>query len=182
MDDIFSNLENSETKKNFSLFEILLQMRNKEIDLFWQRNNYFLALNSAFALSVTLKLDSSNILVIIIPFFGILISFLWWRVALGSRFWQAYWSQKLREMESNISPKRFFNRNREESQATVKCYLKTNPIKGILRNFIYGQVLKGFSTTWQMILLPIVFLLFYVLMLVFSLLKLFNLWSFKCCV
>lgn len=146
-------------------FSIALQMRTKEIDLFWQRNNYFLVLNTAIAAGIV----SSNKFATIIASFGIIISILWFQASLGSRFWNARWSQRLRDLEEEIQDsKNLFNRDKEIAISDVRRYFQRDADQSIFGKFIRRQVLKGHSTTLSMIKLPLVFLMLYIILLLYS--------------
>ena len=73
-------------KTNRELLDIALETRNFEISLFWQRSNYFLILNTAISTGALLKFSDQNYLSLILSVFGMLVSFLWIQVNLGSKF------------------------------------------------------------------------------------------------
>jgi hypothetical protein len=84
------------------LYPILVNTRNLEIGLFWQRSNYFLALNSAIAFGF-FNLHEARY-VWIFALLGLLSSLLWVWVCLGSKYWQTRWEQRLMDFENEISP------------------------------------------------------------------------------
>lgn len=68
------------------IFEMVLNTRNLEINLFWQRSNYFLVLSTALAVAF-FSLQKS----VYAPFVaavGLVVCWFWFRVALGGKFWQ----------------------------------------------------------------------------------------------
>lgn len=83
-------------------FKITLELRNMEIQLYWQRSNFFLALNTAIAVGFFSQKDPSFTLPLSI--LGFSCSFLWFLVNLGSKFWQARWEEKLRDVETEVAP------------------------------------------------------------------------------
>lgn len=66
-------------------FKTALATRNLEINLFWQRCNYFLVLNSALAVGF-FSLAQTRFQ-IPLAFLGLISSWLWFRVSLGSKYW-----------------------------------------------------------------------------------------------
>lgn len=86
--------------------DIALKNRNLEIQLFWQRSNYFLVLNSAIALaffSFIAKSGGDNkMMPIAMAIFGLIASFLWIRILLGGKFWQSYWESTLKSVERRL--------------------------------------------------------------------------------
>ncbi len=94
-------MSQSESKNNIKptlekkdLYKVALDTRNFEISLFWQRSNYFLALNSALALGF-FNLKEQGLYGLVMAIFGIIVSYLWVRVNLGSKFWQSRWERRL---------------------------------------------------------------------------------------
>ncbi len=75
-------------------YRTVLETRNLEIRLFWQRSNYFLVLNTALGTGFfVVKGDGFALLLSIL---GVVGSTLWLCVNLGSKFWQVRWEQQLR--------------------------------------------------------------------------------------
>jgi hypothetical protein len=75
------------------LYRTLLDTRNLEISLFWQRSNYFLVLNSGIAFGFFNSMKPR--FAIIFAVIGFVASVLWFWVCLGSKFWQARWEHRL---------------------------------------------------------------------------------------
>jgi hypothetical protein len=92
----------SSSLEDKDIFQAVLDTRNLEITLFWQRSNYFLALNSALAVGYFAKEPTA--LTSLIAVLGITSSILWYRVVLGSKYWQSRWEDKLFEIESRLAP------------------------------------------------------------------------------
>jgi hypothetical protein len=80
------------------IYKTVLDTRNFEISLFWQRSNYFLALNSVIALGF-FNLRSDSNYSILMAFLGFWASYLWYKVCLGSKFWQSRWEHRLKIIE-----------------------------------------------------------------------------------
>ncbi|GAB4532192.1 MAG: hypothetical protein Tsb0014_16410 [Pleurocapsa sp.] len=91
-------MSNIETKE---LYKIAIETRNFEIKLFWQRSNYFLVLNTAIAVGTFSKISTD--FRISFAALGIVISYLWVCVNLGSKYWQSRWENKVAQLEQEIS-------------------------------------------------------------------------------
>ena len=91
-------MSNEISKKD--LYNIALETRNFEISLFWQRSNYFLALNTAIAVGFFFKANKEYQLWLGI--FGCLVSLLWISINFGSKFWQSRWENRLKIAEENL--------------------------------------------------------------------------------
>ena len=104
------------------LYKIAIETRNLEINLFWQRSNYFLVLNTAIAVGTFSRISPD----FRIPFaaLGIVISYLWVCVNLGSKYWQVRWEYGVAQLENEISKDiDLFSADREKTQAAVKTSL-----------------------------------------------------------
>jgi hypothetical protein len=79
------------------------ETRNLEIQLFWQRSNYFLVLNTALAVGFFSRRDTDGY-AIAIASAGIVVGLLWVRINLGSKYWQARWETRLANVEKQLQP------------------------------------------------------------------------------
>lgn len=121
------------------LYATLIATRNLEVNLFWQRSNYFLALNSAIALGFFNLKDSRYVLLFAVV--ALATSVLWFRVCLGSKYWQTRWEQRLMDFENHHFPGlAFFAADRDRIQADVRRGLEFHPAKGIKR-WIYRKAM-----------------------------------------
>jgi hypothetical protein len=80
-----------------SLYRILIDTRNLEVNLFWQRANYFLVLNSGIVLAIynfTKPIQIRGFATM-----GILASLLWFWACLASKYWQTFWAERLADFE-----------------------------------------------------------------------------------
>ena len=91
-----------EFNQNLERFKIALATRNFEIELFWKRSSYFLALNTALATALAAGLFAlpsvQDDMPFLFMFFGIcvvgfFVCFAWMKVALGSKYWSSHWEQ-----------------------------------------------------------------------------------------
>jgi len=138
-------------------YQTALNTRNFEISLFWQRSNYFLVLNSALALGF-FNLQKQEY-AIFLAVFGFFVSCLWFRVNLGSKFWQLRWEHRLSEIEKQIDPNlHFFAVDLDTVRSDVKNSIKNDRHKGWIRRHLDRQVLKKHSVSYNMTLLSISFM------------------------
>lgn len=159
-------LENSTVP---SELQIALDNRAFEIQLFWQRTNYFLVLITALGIGVFTVND--NLFSILLSTLGMASSFLWFRTNLGSKFWQESW-----EIEVEILAKeqgiRSFEKGLSEIERQVMTSLRDgerNQNKSFYRKWIDGLTLKKYSVTHHMITLSLIStLLWAIIFLVFG--------------
>jgi hypothetical protein len=99
-------------------YKIALETRNLEIRLFWDRSNFFLALNTAIAVGFFSL--NNRAYAPFLAFFGLVCSTLWVLANLGSKFWQARWEHKLAAIEREAYPDaKLFSESYEEISAQV---------------------------------------------------------------
>ena len=104
--------EKEKFDRDMERFKIILQTRDFEIEMFWKRCNYFLVLNTALATALVAGLFASfhNYNGVDVPtwfLFGVCVAgafvcFAWFKVGLGSKFWQSHWEQVAEEMQGSI--------------------------------------------------------------------------------
>src|SRR5260370_38936923 len=82
---------------NLEAYRVAREARNLEMNLFWQRSNYFLVLSTATAFGFFSLKDAKY--GVPLAAFGLAIGFLWIAVNLGSKFWQCQWEYRLRVVE-----------------------------------------------------------------------------------
>lgn len=104
-------------------FKLALEIRNMEIRLFWERSNFYLALNTAVAIGFfSLESESYRLPLACLALFA---SALWAMVNLGSKFWQARWEEKLRQVEEGLENKpNFFVEDYDEIKKQVRRNLE----------------------------------------------------------
>jgi len=161
MENIEAN-NTTNTLKLVEAYDLAYKTRNVEIHLFWQRSNYFLVLNTAIITGITLKLGAADPLGAIFIAFGGFVSFLWYKVNLGSKFWQSRWEQRLHDIEKEISPNpKLFSTDLEGIIEDVRKSMKIEG-KGWWYKFINKKTLKKPSVSRHMISLSIGFMLLYI--------------------
>jgi hypothetical protein len=141
-------------------YKTALDTRNFEISLFWQRSNYFLVLNSALALGF-FNLQRQEY-ALFLALFGFIVSLLWFRVNLGSKFWQSRWEQRLSEIEKKIDPElHFFSADWVIIKSDVENIIKDSSEHkkhGPFRRWVNKQVLTKPSVSIHMIWLSVFFM------------------------
>jgi hypothetical protein len=80
------------------LYQILINTRNLEVSLFWQRSNYFLRLNTGIGFGFFNLREPRYIWTFAI--LGLFSSILWFWGCLGSKYWQTRWEQRLMDFEN----------------------------------------------------------------------------------
>ena len=132
-------------------FETAQDNRKFEIQMFWQRANYFLVLNTALAIGIfTVNSDS---VAIFIALFGMIASYLWFSTNLGARYWQVFWEEEVSKLSKNFGISAF-EISDDEIQAKAKRNLRLSGSH--LRKWVDRQVTKKPSVSYNMILLSLV--------------------------
>jgi hypothetical protein len=148
------------------LYKIALDTRNFEISLFWQRSNYFLALNTAIAAGFFFK--ASKEYQLWLGIFGCLISLLWVSINLGSKFWQSRWENRLKIAEENLDCGiNYFSANWCTIKSDVEESIKFSK-HGVVRNLVDKFVLLKPSVSFVMILLSLLFVCLWILLTMLS--------------
>jgi len=143
------------TIEDKDIYKTALDTRNFEISLFWQRSNYFLVLNSALALGFFNLKEQKYTLVLAI--FGGIVSWLWFCVNLGSKFWQTRWEHRISIIENAIAPElKFFSADWDTIYDDVSQSLAGS---SVLRRLKRWFVLKKPSVSNQMMWLSVCFML-----------------------
>jgi len=162
-----SDAENTKTDKSLDCYTVARETRNFEISLFWQRSNYFLALNTAIAIGF---FSTGHVIFnVILCGLGVAVSFLWVRVNLGSKYWQSRWEYKLRELEKNYNlSSKLFSATGEEMDDDVRKELKYDTSKGWRQTLNRWIMLKP-SVSRCMILLSMIFFILWCILLLITL-------------
>lgn len=136
-----------------SELKIALDNRAFEIQLFWQRSNYFLVLMTALGIGTFSVKDP--LFSPIIALFSTACSYFWFRTNLGSKFWQESWEVEVSELSKELGV-RSFERPIGEVRAQVAASLskgQKSEKRSFLRVWIDGLTVKKYSVTYYMILL-----------------------------
>ncbi|MDY7026588.1 MAG: hypothetical protein SVC26_09675 [Pseudomonadota bacterium] len=146
------------------VFKLAVSTRQFEIQMFWQRSNYFMILNTAIAVGFfSLKNESYAP---VLAALGAAVSMLWYFVSLGGKYWQSRWEEAASRLESECAPEaKLFAATKDEVHQEVEASL----VKGRHRGFqkwLDGQILKKPSVSYQMTFLSFFFVIFWGLVLV----------------
>lgn len=138
-----------------SEMQIALDNRAFEIQLFWQRSNYFMVLMTALGIGVFSIKDLKYSLMISI--FASITSWFWYRTNLGSKFWHESWEVEVVNLakEQGI---RAFERPTPDVIKQVKQSLEDASSlgdRGVVRRWLDRQILKKPSVSHYMILLSL---------------------------
>jgi hypothetical protein len=150
------------------LYKIALETRNLEIALFWQRCNYFLVLNTA--LGVAYFSARSQAPVATVALLGLVVCVLWFRVAIGSKFWQERWEICLSAVERELIAKNqfpteilFFSLPVASAQAHIRDRFSTSSTTGLYR-FLGPLIARKPSVTLAMMLLVLASMVFWLIL------------------
>jgi hypothetical protein len=144
-----------ETNHDPSELQIALDNREFEIQMFWQRSNYFLVLITALGVGAfTIEQEAFSLLLAV---FAAISSFYWYRTNLGSKFWQESWEVEvmLLARRMNIAS---FERSTEDIVKQVSKSLARGwapKKKSWLRRCIDRQIVSKPSVSYYMIMLSI---------------------------
>lgn len=140
------------------LYKTLLDTRNLEINLFWQRSNYFLVLNTGIAFGFfNIKEPRFAIIFAIAGFFA---SLLWFWVCLGGKYWQTRWEQRLLDFEKEHLPGLdFFSASPERIKDDVEKGFAFHRDMSWTQRLVYKLALKKPSVSYSMIRLAALFAL-----------------------
>lgn len=97
------NHSNSDIKR----FDVVVQIRNFEIELFWKRSIFFWGfIASAFVGYAALRSRSANLALLVVCF-GMVCSCAWALLNRGSKYWQESWETKVERFELPVTGKLF---------------------------------------------------------------------------
>lgn len=137
--------------------KIALDNRVFELQLFWQRSNYFLVLITA--LGVATFTQKESYISVFTAIFATVASFFWYRTNLGSKFWQQFWENEVERLAA-LAGVRSFQMKIEEIRKSVADSLQNTEGKW-LKNWINGRILTKPSVTDHMIMLSVFSLLIF---------------------
>lgn len=90
----------NDSERDIKRFEVSLQTRNFEIELFWKRALFFWGfISSAFIGYAALRQSELRILV---ACFGLVCSCAWSLVNRGSKYWQEVWESRVERFETPV--------------------------------------------------------------------------------
>jgi hypothetical protein len=135
--------------------------RQFEIQMFWQRSNYFMVLNTAIAVGFFSILP--NPFAPILALLGAFACGVWLSVTAGAKYWQSRWEEAAWKLEERCAPKyKLFSANAEDIHAEVKESLTRWPHQGLHR-CMDSLVLRKPSVSFMMSALAVFFIAFWVI-------------------
>lgn len=142
-------------KSDPSELQIALDNREFEIQLFWQRSNYFLVLMTALGIGVFTIKELKYALIISV--FATITSWFWYKTNLGSKFWHESWEVEVVNLakEQNV---RSFERPMSDVIEQVRHSLEeaaSSGQRGSVQRWLDRQILKKPSVSYYMILLSL---------------------------
>lgn len=109
-------------------FEIALETRKFEIELYWKRTAYFVLFIGAVFVAYYSILSSEeveskehNLFPLCLSFLGYLLSLLWYTANRGSKYWQENWEHHIEELSTHLGIPVF---------GIIKCRKSENKITG----------------------------------------------------
>ncbi|MBY8309283.1 hypothetical protein KW529_18775 [Vibrio fluvialis] len=154
------------------LYRIAIETRNMEIGLFWQRSNYFLVLNTAIAIGFFSLGNSAY--QIFLSIFGAMVSVLWFRVNLGSKYWQSRWEHRVSVLEQQIDRSiQLFSASKKLVNSDVEASLLNHKLNKKL-NCYERLVLRKPSVSKSMTILALTFIGWWCVVLGFSTVAFLN--------
>jgi len=95
------------------MFEMAVQTRNFEIELFWKRSLFFWGFISvAFAAYASFRTHIPELAILFVCF-GVVCSCAWTLLNRGSKYWQESWEQKVGELASTEAEKHLFSKEED---------------------------------------------------------------------
>jgi hypothetical protein len=154
------------------MYQAAVSTRQFEIQMFWQRSNYFLALNTALGAGLIAS-HPPNFISFILSILGIAAGVLWYRVNLGSKYWQIRWEVAAAQMEQTYCQGNYlFATSWEEIKKLVSENLDGSGHTGI-RKCVNEQIKTKPSVSYAMTLLSLLFIGFWIVALIYILARSF---------
>jgi polyferredoxin len=107
------------------LYEIAIDTRKFEIQLFWQRSNYFLLLSTAIATGCLASMATMPLASSVLAAFGLVVSYLWFNINCGGKYWQTRWEAEAARMEKHaVVGANLFSSSREDTDYMVATFIE----------------------------------------------------------
>ncbi|MBI3563291.1 MAG: hypothetical protein HY080_16430 [Gammaproteobacteria bacterium] len=141
------------------IYKIAVNTRQLEIQLFWQRSNYFMVLNTAIAVGF-FSLQKASYAPALAAL-GAAVSLLWFFINLGGKYWQSRWEEAAARIERECCPDaKLFAASPEFIKEEVSRSLSVGEHKGF-QKWLDKQILKKPSVSYQMTVLSFFFMVFW---------------------
>lgn len=162
---------------------IALDNRAFEIQLFWQRSNYFLVLMTALGIGVFTISDQA--LALLISMFAAVTSWYWYQTNLGSKFWQESWEVEVVALAKSLNIASFERPTADIIEQVRKSLSDARPhdpnlsaqhkTGNAVRRWIDRQIVKKPSVSHYMILLSLTSVLLWTVVSIFILFSVLGL-------
>lgn len=107
-----------------SAFEIALDTRKFEIELYWKRTGYFvLFIGAVFVAYQGFSKECSHEWLLFLASIGYLLSLLWYMANRGSKYWQENWEHNIEELSTYIGKPIF---------GIIKCPTQKSPYSDLM--------------------------------------------------
>lgn len=162
-------------QQKWDAYKVLTETRNLEINLFWERSNYFLVLSTALAVGF-FNIKEEEFYRLVLAAFGAIVSYLWLRVLLGAKHWQARWETRLHDFERECFPSlEFFGAEPLRIRADVAKGLDFFGCKPYsFKRLVHKGVLSKPSVIVSMTLLALLFMIGWLLLACNSLWRMYH--------
>lgn len=136
--------------------KIALDNRAFEIQMFWQRSNYFLVLMSALGIG-TFSVKNFYFAPLI-SMFATVCSYYWFRTNLGSKFWQQSWEAEVVLLSREAGVRSFVKATPEVVEQVRQSFGEEQGYRqtSLFRKYIDRETVKKPSVTYHMIKLSAV--------------------------
>ena len=142
------------------LYKIAVTTRQFEIQMLWQRSNYFMVLNTAVAIGFFSQKDAPYAATL--AFLGAAVCMAWCFINFGSKYWQSRWEEAASRLETQCAAEaKLFAATSEEVHGEVTRSLAKAKPQRIPRKCLDRQILKKPSVSYHMTLLSFLFVLFW---------------------
>jgi len=143
-----------------SELQIALDNRAFELQLFWQRSNYFLVLMTALGIGAFTVKD--RLFAALVAFFAAVCSYLWFKTNLGSKFWQESWEVEVTILAHELGVRSFEKTTKEVTDQVTNALGVGRPSDASwFKLWINRQIVTKPSVTNHMILLSLLSVLFW---------------------
>lgn len=94
------SINKSEADKTY---KYLFEISNLDLTLMSNRSNIFLLLQGVLLAIATISFKAdTNPFIVVLCFWGLMISLLGWRITKGASFWVSHWEAKMRDIEQKV--------------------------------------------------------------------------------
>lgn len=102
-------MEDEKQKLEERKLDKALELRNFEIQLFWKRFNYFWLISAAALVGYVSVKERSDGILLLVACFGLVSSFSWTLLNIGSKWWQEAYEEKVKKYEGSLERGFFTN-------------------------------------------------------------------------